>query len=169
MLNELLFPLTTPTGRKLGALSMVFCVGIFLYIFIHTIFIWHADLNLSKNSTYQYNFVKTPALSFNEILRWHLFGINLTSTTFVPVTNLQLQLVGIMKAANEQDSRAIISVNGQKAKIYRIKDIIISDVKIISIYTNAILLENGGQIEKLPLNRNPLLFKNKLSDKRLES
>lgn len=88
----------------------------------------------------------------------HLFGKNLSKTSDMPITNLQLNITGIVKTDNAH-SKVYISISGQPGKIYQMGDSLPYGVKIADISTNAVILENDGHLEKLPLAREPLIFK----------
>lgn len=86
----------------------------------------------------------------------HLFGKSFASA--MPITNLQFRVTGIVKADNEA-SKAYISIAGQPSKIYQLGDDLPEGVKIYAITANAIILENDGHLEKLPLPREQLQFR----------
>ena len=90
----------------------------------------------------------------------HLFGKSFSGN--VPITNLQLRVTGIVKASTEQNgaiSKAYISMSGQPSKIYQTGDNLPAGVKIYDITSDAVILENDGHLEKLPLPREKLQFK----------
>ncbi|WP_172622694.1 type II secretion system protein N [Aquicella siphonis] len=92
----------------------------------------------------------------------HLFGKSLTKLGDMPITNLQLQVTGIVKVDNSragQVSKAYISIAGQPSKIFQVGDKLPYGVKIYEITADAIVLENNGHFEKLPLPRERLQFK----------
>ena len=88
----------------------------------------------------------------------HLFGRPLSTGT-VPVTNLQLQITGIvLNEKNSKLSKAYISSAGQLSKIYRIGDTLPSGVKLYEITADTVIFENDGRLEKLSLTRLGLHF-----------
>lgn len=88
----------------------------------------------------------------------HIFG-KYGAFEAVPITSLQLHLVGIIKATPVTQSKIIISEQGQPAKIYQIGDTLSSSgVKVHDITEEGVVLENGGRLEKLPLTRPVLQF-----------
>lgn len=91
----------------------------------------------------------------------HLFGKSFAKIGEVPTTNLSLSVTGIVKIEPEGNrvSKAYISLSGQPSKIYQKGDTLPSGVKIYDITTNAVILDNHGQLEKLPLPREKLQFK----------
>src|SRR5204863_5740463 len=88
----------------------------------------------------------------------HLFG---KSEKQLPITNLQMTVTGIVKMSEPSASMATISINGQPGKIYKVGDDLPYGVKIDSISNDAVILENEGHFEKLPLPREKLQFKSK--------
>ena len=90
----------------------------------------------------------------------HLFGKSFEDSE-VPISNLQLQVRGIVKVENDQNnfSKAYISIAGQPSKIYQLGDSLPDGVKIYDITEEAVILENEGRLEKLPLPREKLEFK----------
>ena len=94
------------------------------------------------------------------IPKQHLFGVSATGD--MPVTNLQLRVTGIVRQANaknESESKAYISNAGEPSKIYQVGDSLPDGVKIYEITPDTVILENSGQLEKLPLPRQKLIFK----------
>lgn len=92
----------------------------------------------------------------------HLFGSSKLGN--MPITNLQLRVTGIVKVDAEQMgaySKAYISIAGQASKIYQIGDTLPYGVKVYDITSDAVILENDGRLEKLPLPREQLKFKPK--------
>jgi hypothetical protein len=85
----------------------------------------------------------------------------------IPISSLELRVTGIVKVENEQGkevSKAYISQAGQAAKIYQVGDKVTEGVKIHSIDADTVILDNGGELEKLPLPREPLEFKPREQD-----
>jgi hypothetical protein len=92
----------------------------------------------------------------------HLFGQAFSNTNGMPITNLQLRVTGIVKTNTDSGnnvSKAYISISGQPAKIYEVGDSLPYGVKVYSISDEAVILENDGHLEKLPLPREQLEFK----------
>ncbi|EKD71207.1 MAG: hypothetical protein ACD_46C00246G0006 [uncultured bacterium] len=91
----------------------------------------------------------------------HLFGQSFTNGE-VPISSLQLRVTGIVKIDPEQEdnkSKAYISIQGQPSKIYEKGDDLPYGVKVYDITSDAVILENNGHLEKLPLPREKLEFK----------
>jgi type II secretory pathway component PulC len=94
----------------------------------------------------------------------HLFGKMVSKTGAMPVTNLQFRVTGIVKVDTEKYeafSKAYISISGQPSKIYQIGDSLPYGVKVYDITSDAVILENEGHLEKLPLPREHPTFKPK--------
>lgn len=92
----------------------------------------------------------------------HLFGQALMADGNLPITNLQCRVTSIIKVINahgDDASRAIITINGDAGKVYQVGDALPDGVKIYQINANAVVLENEGRLEKLPLPRTQLVFK----------
>jgi type II secretory pathway component PulC len=92
----------------------------------------------------------------------HIFGQNLVDSGNMPITNLQLRVTGIVKVETEDAksvSKAYISISGQPGKIYQAGDSLPYGVKVYDITPDTVILENDGHLEKLPLPRERLQFK----------
>lgn len=92
----------------------------------------------------------------------HLFGQDLTKVGEMPISNLQLHVTGIVKTNTEEGvyvSKAYISIAGGPSKIYQIGDSLPYGVKVYGITADAVILENDGRLEQLPLPRQELIFK----------
>ena len=104
---------------------------------------------------------ENTAALFQHIADAHLFGRNLSADGDVPVTNLDCRVTSITKVFNEHGSdvsHATISIAGAPDKRYQVGDALPDGVKIVSIESNAVMLENDGRLEKLPLPRSTLVF-----------
>lgn len=160
MLEEITAPLlSTEWGRRTG-LAAIAIFSLFLFITLIEIpMTWYRDYQ-SKN-----RIVMTikPQSTANQTLalimqlpNQHLFGGS--GIDNLPITSLQLNLVGIVQAEPDNASHAIISEAGQPGKIYQVGDNLSSGVHIKAITADGVILENGGRMEKLPLARPPLNF-----------
>lgn len=92
----------------------------------------------------------------------HLFGQALMADGDLPITNLQCRVTSIIKVINahgDDASRAIIAISGDAGKVYQVGDALPDGVKIYQINANAVVLENEGRLEQLPLPRSQLVFK----------
>lgn len=163
MFDEIIAPLlTTEWGRRAGWGVMI-CMAVLLFVtVIETLSTWHSDFVITRT---QHG--PNKSISMNELTKLitkipdeHIFG-KYGALSGVPVTSLQLRLIGVIKSVPEKDSRVIISESGQPGKVYQVGDILSSGVKIYSIAPDGVILDNGGRLEKLPLRRSPLNFQGK--------
>lgn len=131
--------------------------------FIYDLSQWHADWLLAqqpvKSLVLEENELESVSKKIAALSQADLFG---KSADQVPITQLQLEVTGIVKVESEAGgrfSKAYISVSQQPSKIYRIGDSLPDGVKIYDITSDAVILENGGRLEKLPLAREKLEFR----------
>lgn len=163
MLEEIISPLlSTEWGRRCGLVAMAI-FSLFLLITLVAIpLTWHSDYVLAHSQTTTQNttqlFADQTMALIKQIPDHHLFGASGIKTTNLPITSLQLRLIGIVQADPVSASRVIISEADQPGKIYQTGDSLSSGVRIKIITPNSVILENGGHMEKLPLSRQPLLF-----------
>lgn len=140
------------------ALSIVFTLGF-------AITQWKADWQLAHQSMVGNMTIVSQDKSSQLIAslpEQHLFGQVLSKMGDVPITNLQLRVTGIVKVNSEQHgnvSKAYISIASQPSKIYQVGDSLPYGVKVYAIAPHAVILENNGQLEKLLLPRENLIFK----------
>lgn len=166
MFDELLSPLlTTVWGRRAGLSLLVIMLILVLVTVIQTVVTWHSDDRLAHS----YAKPKGHFLQENDQLskliiqlpEWHLFGKYgvVEQSAILPVTSLQIRLVGVIKSTPEKYSRVIISESNQPGKVYSVGDTLPSSgVKIYAITEEGVVLNNSGRLEKLPLQRTPLQF-----------
>jgi Type II secretion system protein C len=136
---------------------------ILLVLLISSVQQWYQDWQLAHQTAAKaYVSTKNETAEIIAALpRAHIFGQNLSSSD-VPVTNLQLRVTGIVSVPNEDDhasSKAYISISGQPSKIFKMGDELPNGVKIYDITADTVILEHDGDIEKLPLPRESLVFK----------
>lgn len=135
-----------------------------LLTLLHTISDWHSDWTLSHQK------IKTIALApiddldhlIENLPDQHLFGNNpaINQVGDMPISSLQLRVTGIIKNESDAASKALISIAGSPSKIYHTGERI-EGIKIYAITPEAVVLDNNGKLEKLPLPRPALLFKNR--------
>lgn len=162
-MDEIIAPLlTTEWGRKTGwgaMLALLLFTVVLLYLMVTT---WRRDIQLIHKEASPTHFAMASNEDANlveELPDQHIFGnAGLAQGAILPITSLQLSLVGVIKTEPEKFSRVIISERGKPAKVYQIGDVLTSGVKVYSITREGVVLENGGRLEKLPLQRSPLLF-----------
>jgi general secretion pathway protein C len=164
MLDEVVAPLlTTEWGRRASFGVMLVAACLVIYTFICAIVIWHSDFVLTHNQNLKManeNVSDDTAKLIAQVPQLHIFGNfgTLEKDTFLPITSLQLRLVGVSKAIPEKFSRVIISEKGQPGKVYQIGDSLPSGVIIHELVQDGVILENSGRLEKLPLQRTQLQF-----------
>ncbi len=88
----------------------------------------------------------------------HLFGHRSEDSAYMPITNSQARLTGIIQQGPEEGggpsfAKAIISVQGGIGKVYQVGEVLQEGVKITEIQPKAVILDNNGHSERLPLNR----------------
>lgn len=148
----------------LGALAL-FTLG-------YALWQWRADWILTHQPMQQTQTLANTDMAADMIAALpdeHLFGKALGSGD-VPVTQLQFRVTGIVKintAQGNTQSKAYISISGQPSKIYQMGDSLPYGVKVYDILPNAVILENEGRLEKLPLPRQQLEFKPRNTEERV--
>ncbi len=166
MVDELISPLLTTTwGRRLGQGILILMVMGVLITFIQTIMTLRSDIRLTQSHSNQNDkFLLANdrlAKRITQLPEWHLFGKYgvVEQSAILPVTSLQIRLVGVIKSTPEKYSRVIISESNQPGKVYKVGDTLPSSgVRIDAITPEGVVLNNSGRLEKLPLPRTPLLF-----------
>lgn len=144
----------------LACAILLFFMAITLF---SSIWQWHSDWVLIHEPAPVASVQTDPTTAMiNSLPNAHLFGEAFNKTSGMPITNLQLRVTGIVKVNKENGdnvSKAYISISGQPTKIYEIGDPLPYGVKVYSITDDAVILENDGHLEKLPLPREKLEFK----------
>lgn len=161
MLEEIIAPLlSTEWGRRSGLAALALFSLLLIITLVEIPFTWHSDYLSTQippaKATLPMN-DQTIAL-IKQLPDQHIFGESAIKAANLPITSLQLHLVGIVEAHPESASSVIISSAGQPAKVYRTGDNLTSDVRIKTITSDGVILENDGHMEKLPLSRPPLTF-----------
>lgn len=150
----------TQWGRRLGTGALITASVLLVLILLNALSIFYHDYKLITAPVVP----KTTVLSQNQtnmvakLPELHLFGKPGTVSQILPITSLQLKLVGVVKAVPDRYSRVIISEGGKPGQVYQIGDTLSSGVRIHGITKEGVILENGGRLEKLPLQRTPVLF-----------
>ena len=165
MFDDIILPmLTSQWGRRLcwGALGVASVL--FLVTVVKTPITWYADNQLSKASTNVAIDLPVQMVQSSDLIKqipsWHLFGNAEKSpnTSILPITSLQLSLVGVVHAFPQNKSSVIISEAGQTGKVYLVGDTLPVGVKVDAITEDGVILDNAGRLEKLPLQRQSLSF-----------
>lgn len=161
--EEIVAPMfATEWGRRISwgvsAVLALLCLGTVIMSFST----WYDDFNISKSHAMNSNHGVSPETVMQAIAQIpdeHLFGkLGVTDHGALPITSLQLRLVGIVKTDQENASRVIISEAGQPGKVYIVGDSLPSGITVNAIADDGVVLENDGHLEKLPLQRSQLAF-----------
>lgn len=101
-----------------------------------------------------------PRVAYQQVAEAHLFGrATADNAAALPETHLQLELTGLLaEEGASSPAMAIISVPGQAGQVVRVGDTLPSGVRVNAITREAVILENGGHLERLILQRSPLEF-----------
>lgn len=166
-------PLSYLSHSRKAALSLCLAVaGLTGITLIYSLVQWRSDWLLSREQVISAPAIVKASSSTGQTAAVpgdHLFGKSLTKLGEMPISNLQLQVTGIVKVSNSRAgvvSKAFISIAGQPSKIFRVGDSLPYGVKIYEITADAIVLENNGHFEKLPLPRERLQFKQRHIEER---
>lgn len=158
MLKEITAPLlTTEWGQRLGFfLAILF--GILLVSTFFTIL-----SNILHDNTPKQNMpvviLKDQTMAFiKQIPERHLFGNAAETASILPIARLPFALIGVFESTSQNSSRAMISEAGETGKLFRIGDRLASGIKIAQITSDGIIVDNNNHLEKLPLQRTPLVF-----------
>ncbi len=160
-LNRILpFLLTTEQGSRLG-LAMAAFFAVLAFISLLTLLGgWWSDARLSSLSNSE---AALPELSLplnelvNAVPKAHLFGYRSLDAAYIPISSSQLRLMGLIQPGKEEDdtafSKAIISVQGGIGQVFQIGDVLQEGVRLMGIQADAVILDNNGHSERLPLQR----------------
>ena len=135
------------------------------FLLVYSLWRWHGDwliAHYTPNVAPILNATDETAMMIAAIPDNHLFGQTFSKSGEVPLSDLQLRVTGIVKVTNESNgtvSKAYISISDQPSKIFQAGDSLPYGVKVYDITPDAVILENGGRLEKLPLPREKLQFK----------
>lgn len=144
-------------------LALGLTIGLSAVLSITLIYVcwqWYDDFQLAHTHQTSITLPTTTeaATLITNLPNTHLFGKGMAG---LPITSLHLLVTGIVKVGDEPNasSKAYISISGQPSKIYHVGDELPGGVHVYSISNDTIILENDGELEKLPLPRQPLQFK----------
>ncbi len=163
MFNDMVLPfLTGLWGRRLCWAALAITGLLFLTTLIKTPLTWYSDSKLAEAQVVTDVPIQKVQSSdlIQKIPEWHLFGnaARPADTSILPVTSLQLRLIGVVQAVPDNKSSVIISEANQAGKVYLVGDRLPVGVKIDAITEDGVILENAGRLEKLPLQREPISF-----------
>lgn len=133
-------------------------------LFVYASSQWHADWVLAHETAKAAPIPSQDQTSslIASIPKKHLFGQAFSGLGDAPISSLQFKVTGIVKVANGKEgdlSKAYISIDSGPAKIFEVGDSLPYGVKVYDIAPDAVILENNGHLEKLPLPRQALEFK----------
>ena len=97
-----------------------------------------------------------PVINIAQLREWNLFGVAsaLTSTTeSAPATDLQLQLTGVFRAKEPQNSSAVIATAGGEANLYHVGDTLPGDAVLDQVYEDRVMLKRNGRLEALAFEK----------------
>lgn len=115
-------------------------------------------VNTSANSDFP---TRTAIRPIADIDTWHLFGTHFSQTLNaddLPITAMNIQLVGLMLATPARYSQVLIAIPGEAEKIYTVGDSIPGGAKIDRITADGVILRRGGKLESLRLPIHRLAF-----------
>jgi general secretion pathway protein C len=153
-------PMTTPNFKKINdviALVSTLALVIFTASIISKV-IWQV---LEKDNSFPISKtldINTTETSVNSRLPSNLFG-SLTSSepskySKIEKTRLNLVLVGIL--AKQENPSVIIKQQGDKENIYQINDFITPTTILKEVFSDYVVLERNGNLEKLEIIRKGL-------------
>lgn len=160
-LNRVLpFILTTEQGSRFGLATAALFAVLALMSLLTLFGGWWSDVRLSSLSG-PVDVLQSLSSSSNELLtvipQAHLFGYRAPDAAYIPITSSEMRLTGVTQLGSEDDenafSRAIISVQGGIGKVFQVGDVVQEGVKLTSIQADAVVLDNNGHSERLPLQR----------------
>ena len=157
MLKEIASPLlTTEWGQRLGFFLAILFGTLLSITFIKIFF------NLSDNNEPKQHFpvsvLKDQTLTLiQQIPQRHIFG-NAFESPILPIARLPFALIGIFESSSKNNSRAMISEAGETGKLFKIGDRLSSEILIAQINSDGVIVDNNNHLEKLPLQRQPLVF-----------
>jgi len=162
---EILAPLfTTDLGRRAGLGALAASAFLLLTLAMHSFSTWYQDWTMTHHTVASSESSSGISSDVSQLIMkipaQHLFGqYQMVQSEVLPVTSLQLRLVGVIKTPSDQSSKVIISEADKPGKVYQIGDGLPSGVRVSNITQDGVILDNAGRLEKLPLQRQALSFK----------
>lgn len=159
--DEMFAPLlTTEWGKRASLGALILFLVLLVVSFINTVVAWDKDFFITRAHVTTMSHPEdevTEAIA--QIPNEHLFGnAEISDQGYVPITSLQLHLVGVVSSAEVNQSHVIISEAGSPGKVYAVGDSLPSGIRVYAINDDGVILDNGGHLEKLPLARPRLNF-----------
>lgn len=148
--------LSSQRQYQLGLLAMFVAICLILVTVGHDWMFWRTFHSFvikpsALNKTFK-SFTVSDQVS--NIAHSHLFGIAPLDQSVMPGTALQAELTGVIVATSNKFSEAIISIANQPSRVYRMGDTLPNmNVQVHAILHDSVILNNGGHLEKLSLQR----------------
>jgi general secretion pathway protein C len=96
-----------------------------------------------------------PAISIDAIVNAHLFGLASAppnaDPSAAPATQMNLVLVGTIASSDPEKGVAIVGESPATAKVYTVGKTVTGGTRLHSVYTDYVILDRGGTLEKLLL------------------
>lgn len=106
---------------------------------------------------------KATRVSREEVALWHLFGEKTEEVAVVeeeikeaPDTRLSLELVGLFSHMDKAKATAVIAEKGKSANLFRVGDKLPSNVEVVEIYADRVILRRQGKHETLRMKESNL-------------
>lgn len=150
--------LTTEQGYRLGLATAVLFTALLVLSAFGMLGSWWSDARLSSVSKAEKAAIRDLSSPLSELAKAvpqaHLFGYHAPASAYVPITNLQLRLTGIIQVGGDDVfSKAIISAQGGTGKIYQLGDSVLDGIRLTAIHADGVVLDNNGHSESLPMQR----------------
>lgn len=87
-----------------------------------------------------------------------IFGAHQANIQTIPTARIQYRLEGILRSADPNQSRVLISAAGKPGQTYHLGDSFGNGIVIRQILDDSVIFERNGQLEKLTLPRPELKF-----------
>jgi hypothetical protein len=159
--EDMLTPIFSTEWGKRASLGALILFGFLLVVsFISMIVSMDEDFFIARTHASSVDHsADAVTAAIAQIPNEHLFGnAAISDQGYVPITSLQLHLVGVERSVIANQSTVIISEAGAPGKVYAIGDSLPSGIRVYAINDGGAILDNGGHLEKLPLARSRLNF-----------
>ncbi len=146
--------LTEDRQKKISVLIIIGMLFLLVWAIFFVVAEVYQDIFILKTKKNISSFSIMDTASLSDLSSTHLFG----DASNLPITSLQLRLLGVIKSDSDENSKVIISEANQPGKVYSKGKMLPSGVIVYDISNEGVILKNNGRFEKLPLARSPLLF-----------
>ncbi len=106
-------------------------------------------------------FNQQTAKELADVPKWHIFGqapTILHSTETIPLSHLNLKLIGVFLNTDHDQSKALITDASGHTQLYGIGDMMPGGVKVYEIFPDNVVIKRDGELEKLTLPNRELKF-----------